>query len=75
MRAGLFFESLVLVCLGKRGVIVSVRQAALPCPDRVTPAQAYANTGFSQKNPQKYLKYEPADVEGMLKGFFSASGL
>jgi len=35
---------------------------------------AYRFSGFSQKNPQKYLKYMASDVEGVVKRFFSAVG-
>lgn len=38
------------------------------------PPQAYRFSGFSQKNPQKYLKYMASDVESLLKTFFSGAG-
>eukprot|EP00043_Microstomoeca_roanoka_P012698 m.123196 g.123196 ORF g.123196 m.123196 type:complete len:697 (-) comp15564_c1_seq3:48-2138(-) len=35
----------------------------------------YSGSGFSQKNPQKYLKYTPTDVERLLRALFGSHGL
>jgi hypothetical protein len=33
----------------------------------------YRNSGFTQKNPHKYLKYSVADVEEKIRRLFSAT--
>ena len=33
----------------------------------------YADSGFTRKNPHKYIVYTPAAMEEVMRGFFSSS--